>query len=128
MRGPGVLTTAALLAATLSYGCGPNISSVRMGAIYSPKDAACHVTFENLDYQHATAAYDQIGLITVSGGDLTDKVRDQVRQKACRLGADALSLNAAADFGSSLVGPMTQFMVLRKKQPSTTATVPLTGI
>jgi hypothetical protein len=123
------LATAALLAATLASGCGPNISSIRMGTLYSAKDDGCKVTFENLDYQHATAAYDQIGLITVSGGDLTDTVRDQVRQKACRLGADALSLNAAADFGSSLVGPMTQFMVLRKKEPATTAaTPPQTGI
>ena len=110
--------------------CGPNISTIRTGGLYPPKDDACHVTIENLDYQHATAAYDQIGLISVANGDLTDKVRARVRAKACQMGADALSLNASADFGSSLVGPFTQFLVLRKKESAqpATATVPQTGI
>src|ERR1700743_2329223 len=99
MRGPGILMIAALLTTTLATGCGPNISSIRTGTIYSPREDACKVSFENLDYQHATAAYDSIGLITVAGGDLTEKVRDQVRAKACRMGADALSLNAAGDLG-----------------------------
>ena len=65
--------------------CGPNISTIRTGGLYPPKDDACHVTIENLDYQHATAAYDQIGLISVANGDLTDKVRARVRAKACQM-------------------------------------------
>ena len=117
--------------AVLALGaCGPNISSIRTGTLYPPKDAACHVAFENLDFQHATAAYDNIGLITVSGGDVTDKVREQVRKKACSLGADALSLNASVDTGSAMVGGMTQFLVLRKRAETTpTASAPAqTGI
>ena len=106
-----------------------NISSIRSGALYPSRGDSCKVTFENLDYQHATAAYDQIGLITVSNGDITDKVREEVRQKACRLGADALSLNASVDFGSRMVGGMTQFLVLRKREQPKTADLPAqTGI
>ena len=66
----------------------------------------------------------------MSDGELTDKVRDKVRAQACRLGADALSFNGAVDFGSRLVGPMTQFLVLRKKEApaAATAAVPTSGI
>ncbi|HEX9102898.1 MAG TPA: hypothetical protein VF997_11880, partial [Polyangia bacterium] len=56
-----------------------------------------------------------------SGGDVTDKVREKVRQKACAMGADALSLNASVDTGSRLVGGMTQFLVLRKRTEPTAA-------
>ena len=119
-----------LLGLALAACGGPNISTIRMGALYSPKGDGCHVAFENLDYQHATAAYENIGLITVSNGELTDKVREAVRKKACSLGADALSLNASVDTGSRLVGGMTQFMVLRKRAPEPqSATAPAqTGI
>ena len=79
---------------------------------------------ENLDYRHATAAYEQLGLITVSGGDLTDKVREEVRKMACGMGADALSLNAAGDLGAGAAGKMTQFMVLRKRDEGKTAAAP----
>ena len=68
-----------LLGLALAACGGPNISTIRMGALYSPKGDGCHVAFENLDYQHATAAYENIGLITVSNGELTDKVREAVR-------------------------------------------------
>jgi hypothetical protein len=114
-------TTWLLLALALGA-CGPNISSIRSGALFPPNGDSCKVAFENLDFQHATAAYDNIGLITVSGGDVTDKVRDKVRQKACAMGADALSLNAAVDTGSRMVGSMTQFLVLRKRAAEPTAT------
>jgi hypothetical protein len=118
-----------LLALTLAACGGPNISSIRMGSLYPPRGESCRVPFENLDYQHALAAYEQLGLITVSGGDVTDKVREKVRQKACAMGADALSLNASVDTGSSMVGGMTQFLVLRKRAEPTTATAPTqTGI
>jgi hypothetical protein len=60
---------------------------------------------------------------------VTDKVRETVRQKACAMGADALSLNASVDTGSGAVGGMTQFLVLRKRAEPTTATAPpQTGI
>ena len=118
-----------ILALALGACGGPNISSIRMGAMYAGRGDDCRVTFENLDYQHATAAYEQLGLITVSGGDVTDKVRDQVRKKACAMGADALTINAAGDFGSRMVGNMTQFLVLRKRAAPATATGPTqTGI
>jgi hypothetical protein len=110
-----------IAAALALSACGPNISSIRSGAIYPPNGDDCKVAFENLDYQHATAEYQQLGLITVSGGDLTDKVRNEVRKKACRMGADAVSPNAAVDTGSALVGNMTQFLVLRKKQEPVSA-------
>jgi hypothetical protein len=128
MRRPAI--ACGWMVAALALGaCGPNISSIRAGAIYPPKPASCSVTFENMNYQQATAAYEQLGLITVSNGDVTDKVREQVRQKACRMGGDAVSLNAAVDTGSSLVGNMTQFLVLRKRQEPANASGPVqTGI
>jgi hypothetical protein len=64
-----------------------------------------------------TANYQNIGLITITNADeLTAKVRDTVRRKACGMGADAVSMNASVDFGSSLVKGMTQFLVLRKPE------------
>ncbi len=128
MRGPGVLfASIPLMAALALAGCGPNISSIRVGGIYAPNPDSCKVSFENLDYQQATATYEQLGLISVTGGELTDKVRDEVRKKACRMGADVLTLNAAVDTGYKAAN-MTQFLVLRKKAPATAAAPPQTGI
>lgn len=113
------MRTPLFLVVALALGCGPNISSIRMGALSPPRADDCKIAFENVDYQHAAAAYDQLGLITVAGGDVTDKVREKVREKACRMGADALALNASVDMGSRVVGNMTQFLVLKKRAPAT---------
>jgi hypothetical protein len=99
----------------LLIGC-VNISSMRNGGLYPPNPSSCKIQFENLNFQEASAAYETLGLITVSGGDVTEGVREQVRKKACAMGGDAVSLNGAVDSGSRLVGNMTQFLVLRKKQ------------
>jgi hypothetical protein len=106
-----------LVLVALAFGCGPNISTIRMGSFSPPRADDCRVAFENLDYLHAAAAYDQVGVITVAGGDVTDKVRDQVRQKACRMGADAVALSAAVESGVGTAGHVTQFMVLKKRAP-----------
>jgi hypothetical protein len=126
MRKAGLLMLSIPIVAML--GCGPNISSVQMGAVYPPQPDGCKVAIANIDYQQALTSYEQLGLITVAGGDVTDKVRDQVRRKACRMGGDTLSLNGAVDTGSRAVGNMTQFLVLRKKAEATAAAPPQTGI
>jgi hypothetical protein len=81
-------------------GCVPsyNVLPVRMGAVYLSKGEHCPVRFENLSFQEALAKYEQIGLITVSGGgvdELTPPMKADVEREACKMGADVLSLNAS---------------------------------
>ncbi len=110
-------------------GCGPNLSVMRTGGLYPAKDKTCRVAFENLSFQQASARYEQIGLITLSGRfELDDKNREAVRAKACSMGADAVSLNASADFGSRLVGGMTQFLVLKSRQAAAAPVANSNGI
>ena len=104
-------------------GCGPNISMTRMnGAIYDAKPVGCAIKFEQLDFQQASAQYKVIGMITLTGtksSGLDADTKRIITQKACELGADAVTLNAASDTGSAMVGGMIQFLALRT--PESTA-------
>jgi hypothetical protein len=100
------------VAASLA-GCGPNISTVRVGGLYPAKDKSCDIPFVK-----SNAGYEMIGLVTVSNhAELGDKIRRAVQERACVLGGDAIGLNASVDPGSALAGQMTQFVVLHRPEP-----------
>ena len=81
-----------------------------MGAVYPSKGEACTVQFENLTFQEGSSKYESIGLISLtgSGDEFTDAMKADVQRAACKMGGDAVSLNAS-------VTGMFQFMVWRAR-------------
>ena len=98
------------VAAVLSAACSPyHVTSARMGAVYPSKGEACTVQFENLTFQEGSSKYESIGLVSLTGSgsdEFTDTMKADVQKAACKMGGDAVSLNAS-------VSGMFQFMVWR---------------
>jgi hypothetical protein len=85
----------ALAACTTSY----RVTPIRTGALYPSKEAACTVQFQNLNFQEGSAKYENLGLVSLtgSGGDeFTPQMKKEVERAACKMGGDAVSLNASA--------------------------------
>jgi hypothetical protein len=101
------------IAALLVAGCSPyHVTSARMGAVYPSKGDACTVQFENVTFQEGSSKYESIGLVSLtgtgSGDEFTDAMKADVQKAACKMGGDAVSLNASAP-------GMFQFMVWRAR-------------
>ncbi len=82
-----------------------------MGAVYQSKGEACTVQFENVTFQEGSSKYESIGLVSLTGtgsDEFTDAMKTDVQKAACRMGGDAVSLNAS-------VPGMFQFMVWRAR-------------
>lgn len=82
-----------------------------MGAVYPSKGDGCTVQFENLTFQEGSSRYESIGLISLTGSgsdEFTDAMKADVQKAACKMGGDAVSLNAS-------VQGMFQFMVWRAR-------------
>ena len=96
----------------LSAGCSPyHVTSARMGAVYPTKGETCTVQFENLTFQEGSSKYESIGLVSLTGAgsdEFTDAMKADVQKAACKMGGDAVSLNASAP-------GMFQFMVWRAR-------------
>ena len=101
-----------LIAALLVAGCSPyHVTSARVGAVYPSKGDACTVQFENLTFQEGSSRYESIGLVSLTGSgsdEFTDAMKADVQKAACKMGGDAVSLNAS-------VPGMFQFMVWRAR-------------
>jgi hypothetical protein len=72
---------------------------IRSGALYPSKGAACTVQFQNLNFQEGSAKYENLGLISLtgtSGDDFTPEMKKDVERAACKMGGDAVSLNASS--------------------------------
>ena len=97
----------AALAACSSY----RVTPIRSGALYPSRGGACAVEFQNLNFQEASAKYENLGLVTLSGTDgdeFTAPMKKDVEQAACKMGGDHVSLNASAP-------GMFQFIVWRSR-------------
>ena len=92
-------TTAFVLLAAVAA-CSPyRIMPVRSGALYASRGAGCTVEFQNLNFQEASAKYDNLGLISLtgtSGDEFTPAMKKDVEQAACKMGGDHVTLNASA--------------------------------
>jgi hypothetical protein len=74
------------------------VTPVRSGALYPSKGEACSIQFQNMNFQEASAKYEHLGLINLSGaegGEFTPQMKKDVERAACKMGADAVSLNAS---------------------------------
>lgn len=107
----------ALIAAVVSLAAlsctpgGHRIMAARMGAVYGPKGPACALRFENLNHQEAYAKYEMLGLLTVydvESSDITPAIKKDVEREGCKMGGDAVTLNAS-------VPGAVQFSVWRAK-------------
>ncbi|MGH7297169.1 MAG: hypothetical protein ACRELB_19680 [Polyangiaceae bacterium] len=90
---------------------GYQITPIRSGALYPSKGDRCGIRFENLNFQEASAKYESLGLVTLTGtgsDEFTDGMKADVEKSACHMGGDVVSVNA------STTG-MFQFMVWRAK-------------
>jgi hypothetical protein len=75
------------------------VTPIRSGALYPSKGAACTVQFQNLNFQEGSAKYENLGLISLSGAggdEFTPPMKKDVERAACKMGGDAVSLNASA--------------------------------
>jgi hypothetical protein len=106
-----------VLALVLLAGCaggslgGYTVTPTRVGALYPGKGAGCTVRFENLTFLEASSKYENLGMVTLTGAgsdDFTDPMKHDVEAAACKMGGDAVSLNA------SMKG-MFQFIVWRSR-------------
>ncbi|HEX8796218.1 MAG TPA: hypothetical protein VF765_34950 [Polyangiaceae bacterium] len=106
------LLAAAAIAVGLLLACSPyRVTSARMGAVYPSKGDACTVQFENVTFQEGSSKYESIGLVSLTGSgsdEFTDAMKADVQKAACKMGGDAVSLNAS-------VPGMFQFMVWRAR-------------
>lgn len=96
-------------AACAGGGLDYNVTPVRMGALYPSKGEACGIRFENLNFLEASSKYEQLGMVTLTGTggtDFTEPMKHDVEREACKMGADAVSLNGS-------VPNMFQFLVWR---------------
>lgn len=85
----------ALAACVSSY----RVTPIRSGALYPSKGAACTVQFQNLNFQEGSAKYENLGLVSLTGTDgdeFTPQMKKDVERAACKMGGDAVSLNASA--------------------------------
>ena len=90
-----LLSTAGLAGCISSY----QVSPIRSGALYPSKGAACTVQFQNLNFQEGSAKYENLGLVSLTGAstdELTPAMKKDVERAACKMGGDAVSLNASA--------------------------------
>jgi hypothetical protein len=75
------------------------VTPIRSGALYPSKGAACTVQFQNLNFQEGSAKYENLGLVSLTGTDgdeFTPQMKKDVERAACKMGGDAVSLNASA--------------------------------
>jgi hypothetical protein len=90
---------------------GYHVSPARVGALYPSKGEACGIRFENLNFGEASSKYENLGMVTLTGTggtDFSDAMKKDVEREACKMGGDAVSLNAS-------VPGMFQFLVWRSK-------------
>jgi hypothetical protein len=89
------------LACTPSY----RVTPARVGALYPSKGEACGIAFQNLNFQEASAKYENLGLVTVTGAtdEFTPQMKKDVERAACKMGGDAVSLNASAPGGFQFI-------------------------
>jgi hypothetical protein len=91
-------------------GIGYHVTPSRMGALYPSKGEACGIRFENLNFGEASAKYESLGMVSLTGtgSDFTDAMKKDVEREACKMGGDAVSMNASAP-------GIFQFLVWRAK-------------
>jgi hypothetical protein len=84
----------------LLSGCAV-MSTVRAGRRLPPRPADCTITWENLDLDVARARYERVGIVSIGGFggrdiDTSEKLRDDVRAEACKVGADVVVIGASS--------------------------------
>ena len=99
----------------LATGCAKRISVTRMG-IYPAKPDRCEIEVKNIDMAEANQSYKHIGLISVSGHakdiEIDEDLMTDVKQNACKMGGEMISLNAQSVSGTGVVSAgITQFNV-----------------
>lgn len=77
---------------------GYRVTPIRSGALYTSRGAGCRVEFQNLNFQEASSKYENLGLVSLTGGgdEFTPEMKRDVEQAACKMGGDHVSLNASA--------------------------------
>jgi len=93
-----------LLTACASSPPAPRIDVMKTGGVYPAKPPGCALGTADIN----DAAYDRIGMIVVSGGDVDAATVASVRAKACEIGGDALYMNVSGD-------QMRGYTVLRRR-------------
>jgi hypothetical protein len=121
------LATLGIVAGLAASGCSSiHATAMRMGRTYPGQPEGCTVRFENLTFQEASAKYEQIGLVTLSGTSSEPQVwegetKARLWPKVCEIGGTIVTPNATAG-GESYLGMgtgMIQFGVWHEKPAGT---------
>jgi len=99
--------------------------------MYPSVPAGCSVRFENLTYQEASAKYDQVGLVSLTGTSDEPQAwegvtKEKLWPKVCEIGGTVVTMNGAAG-GQSVMGMgtgMIQFGVWHEKADAAPAASP----
>ena len=79
---------------SLSY----TVTPIRAGGLYTSKGDRCGIRFDNLNFQEGLAKYENLGMVTLSGGrsdEFSDAMKADVERAACHMGGDAVTLNTS---------------------------------
>ena len=91
----------ACVAVVVASGCSSfnyTVTPIRSGALYTSKGDRCGIRFDNLTFLEGSAKYENLGMVTLSGGrsdEFSDSMKADVEKAACHMGGDAVSLNAS---------------------------------
>jgi hypothetical protein len=91
----------AILIAATAIGCGPDISERRLG-FYPPREPRCALEFVQADPRTLGPGgpWEVVGYVTVDekhvGDPYSERYREIVRPRACRMGGEAVTILQAA--------------------------------
>ena len=94
--GAGLWVAASAVAGCSSFNY--TVTPIRSGALYTSKGDRCGIRFDNLTFLEGSAKYENLGMVTLSGGrsdEFSDSMKADIEKAACHMGGDAVSLNAS---------------------------------
>jgi len=105
-----MIKTVLLVIILITVACAPKayVNVVRMGSVLPVKPDNCSVVFINQAQHIIMQDYTYLGMISVSGHSdemtkLSSAIPAFLQESACKLGGDAISLNATASTGVQTV-------------------------
>ena len=118
----GVFALSALAA------CAPDVSTMRMGGVFPPREANCSLELRSGTIDFAmTSQFDTVGTLMVRGSEgeapNSPRILALIKPEACKLGGEMLLLNTSANLTNGMSSSSNHtFLVFRKKGDNPAAT------
>ena len=104
-----------------SAACAPDVSTIRMGGVFPPREATCSLELRpgSIDFA-LTSQFDTVGSLMVRGEEgeapNSPRILALVKPEACKLGGEVLLLNTSANLTNGISSNSHHtFLVFRRK-------------